>query len=135
MCPPGECTVISTWSAAEGTGQKREFDAWVADNIGLTYDTFTASVLLLQGKAEKLLDSKPEGRREVLDQVIPLNDQHLRRLGCEYIAYYHADRTHIALKEDDTGRPVEPLPTKPRQAVALLHIGGLHHRYILSTAA
>ena len=40
---------------------EREFDRWVADNIGLTYDTFTSSVLLLQGKAEKLLDSKPEG--------------------------------------------------------------------------
>jgi DNA repair exonuclease SbcCD ATPase subunit len=60
------------WMAVEGTGQKREFDAWVADNIGLTYDTFTSSVLLLQGKAEKLLDSKPEGRREVLAGIVDL---------------------------------------------------------------
>ncbi len=60
------------WVAVEGTGQKREFDAWVAENIGLTYDTFTASVLLLQGKAEKLLDSKPEGRREVLAGIVDL---------------------------------------------------------------
>src|SRR5947209_341873 len=29
------------WVAVEGTGQKREFDAWVADTIGLTYETFT----------------------------------------------------------------------------------------------
>ena len=57
----------------EGTGQKREFDAWVADNIGLNYDTFTSSVLLLQGKAEKLLDSKPEGRREVLAGIVDLD--------------------------------------------------------------
>ena len=34
-----------SWVAVEGTGQKREFDAWVADNIGLTYETFTSSVL------------------------------------------------------------------------------------------
>jgi exonuclease SbcC len=61
-----------TWVPLEGTGQKREFDGWVADNIGLTYDTFTASVLLLQGKAEKLLDSKPEGRREVLAGIVDL---------------------------------------------------------------
>ncbi len=62
----------SSWTPLEGTGQKREFDAWVAENIGLTYDTFTASVLLLQGKAEKLLDSKPEGRREVLAGIVDL---------------------------------------------------------------
>ncbi|MGL4554197.1 MAG: AAA family ATPase, partial [Gemmataceae bacterium] len=56
----------------EETGQKREFDKWVADNIGLNYDTFTSSVLLLQGKAEKLLDSRPEGRREVLASIVNL---------------------------------------------------------------
>jgi exonuclease SbcC len=61
-----------SWVAVEGTGQKRDFDAWVAENIGLTYETFTSSVLLLQGKAEKLLDSKPEGRREVLASIVDL---------------------------------------------------------------
>ncbi len=37
------------------------------------------------GVAERWVGSV---RREVLDHVIPLNDQHLRRLGREYIAYY-----------------------------------------------
>ena len=60
------------WVPIEGTGQKREFDAWVAEHVGLTYETFTSSVLLLQGKAEKLLDSKPEGRREVLAGIVDL---------------------------------------------------------------
>src|SRR5947209_5179152 len=60
------------WVAIEGTAQKREFDAWITDSIGLSYDTFTSSVLLLQGKAEKLLDSKPEGRREVLASIVDL---------------------------------------------------------------
>jgi exonuclease SbcC len=60
------------WVALEGTGGKREFDAWVAENIGLNYETFTSSVLLLQGKAEKLLDSRPEGRREVLARIVDL---------------------------------------------------------------
>ncbi len=61
------------WVPVEGTGQKREFDAWVADHVGLTYETFTSSVLLLQGKADKLLDSKPEGRREVLAGIVDLD--------------------------------------------------------------
>ncbi len=60
------------WAPIEGTGQKREFDAWVADHVGLNYETFTSSVLLLQGKADKLLDSKPEGRREVLAGIVDL---------------------------------------------------------------
>ena len=61
------------WVPIEGTGQKREFDAWVAEHVGLTYETFTSSVLLLQGKADKLLDSKPEGRREVLAGIVDLD--------------------------------------------------------------
>ena len=60
------------WVPIEGTGQKREFDAWVAEHVGLNYETFTSSVLLLQGRAEKLLDSKPEGRREVLAGIVDL---------------------------------------------------------------
>jgi exonuclease SbcC len=57
----------------EGTENKRDgFDPWVRDRIGLTYETFTSSVLLLQGRAEKLLDSKPEGRREVLASIVDL---------------------------------------------------------------
>ena len=60
------------WVPVEGTGQKREFDAWVAEHVGLNYETFTSSVLLLQGRAEKLLDSKPEGRREVLAGIVDL---------------------------------------------------------------
>jgi len=60
------------WVPVEGTGQKREFDAWIAEHVGLNYETFTSSVLLLQGRAEKLLDSKPEGRREVLAGIVDL---------------------------------------------------------------
>ena len=48
------------------TGQKGMFDAWIKENVGLNYETFTSSVLLLQVKAEKLLDSKPSGRAEAL---------------------------------------------------------------------
>ncbi len=60
------------WVPVPDTGQKREFDAWVEENVGLRYETFTSSVLLLQGKAERLLDSKPEGRREVLASIVDL---------------------------------------------------------------
>lgn len=61
------------WVPVLETDRKVGFDAWVAGGrIGLDYNTFTSSVLLLQGKAEKLLDSKPEGRREVLAGIVDL---------------------------------------------------------------
>ena len=85
------------------------------------------------GVAERWVGS---ARREVLDYIIPVNDQHLRRLGREYIAYYHEDRTHIGLeKTTPASRPVEPRPIEPRQPLALARIGGLHHRYTWPTAA
>lgn len=56
-----------------GTNRKTEFNEWVRDNIGLTYDTFTSSVLLLQGRAEKLLDSTAKGRFDVLAGIVDLD--------------------------------------------------------------
>jgi putative transposase len=38
-------------------------------------------------------------RRELLDHVIPLNAEHLRWLGREYLAYYRADRRHLGLEK------------------------------------
>src|SRR5207248_2928818 len=48
-------------------------DAWVRENIGLTFETFTSSVLLMQGKAEKLLSAPPKERFEVLAGIVDLN--------------------------------------------------------------
>lgn len=60
------------WTPVPDTGKKVDFDRWIHDRIGLDYDIFTSSVLLLQGKAEKLLDSKPSGRAEVLAGIVDL---------------------------------------------------------------
>lgn len=60
------------WAAVPDTNKKADFDRWIGEKIGLDYETFTSSVLLLQGKAEKLLDSKPSGRAEVLAGIVDL---------------------------------------------------------------
>jgi DNA repair exonuclease SbcCD ATPase subunit len=80
------------WHPIEGTESRRDgFDPWVRDHIGLTYDTFTSSVLLLQGRAEKLLDSKPEGRREVLASIVDLERyERLHRLADDARKRYQA---------------------------------------------
>ncbi len=67
-----EADVKKNWIAVEGSNYKRQFEDWISEKIGLTYETFTSSVLLLQGKAEKLLGSKPEDRRAVLASIVDL---------------------------------------------------------------
>ena len=39
-------------------------------------------------------------RRECLDHVIVLGEQHLRRILREYLEYYHSSRTHLALDKE-----------------------------------
>src|SRR5262249_1039831 len=66
-------SISGKYLAVENTESKREgFDPWIEEHIGLDYDTFTSSVLLLQGKAEKLLDSRPAGGRSVLAKIVDL---------------------------------------------------------------
>ena len=62
------------------------------ENIGLSYETFTSSVLLLQGKAEKLLDSTAKGRFEVLAGIVDL--ERYARL------HEHADAQRKAMDSD-----------------------------------
>ena len=85
------------------------------------------------GTAERWIGSC---RREILDHVIALNEQHLRRLICDYIRYYHEDRIHDALEKDTPNRrPVEPKPAPDAHLMSLRRLGGLHHRYAWRQAA
>jgi transposase InsO family protein len=75
-------------------------------------------------------------RRELLDHVIVWNESHLRRLLRNYVAYYHDDRIHDALKkETPTLRVVEHRPRGTAKVVGMPRVGGLHHRYHWQTAA
>jgi putative transposase len=65
-------------------------------------------------------------RREVLAQVIVLNEPHLTRLLTAYVSYYHRFRTHLSLAMDcPFSRPVSP-PARGR-VMAVPEVGGLHH--------
>ena len=75
-------------------------------------------------------------RRDLLDHVIVLDGEHLRRLLSEYLEYYHRDRTHLGLEKDaPVARPVELRPAGPVAAHAQRRVGGLHHRYVWAAAA
>jgi transposase InsO family protein len=67
-------------------------------------------------------------RRERLDHVIVLNENHLRRILVSYFDYYHRYRTHLSLgKDTPDGRSVQAGATG--KIVAFPQVGGLHHRY------
>ncbi len=68
-------------------------------------------------------------RRKLLDRVIILHEDYLRRLLREYVEYYATDRCHLALGKDaPDGRSVERCPSGPARVVSRPRVAGLHHR-------
>jgi putative transposase len=75
-------------------------------------------------------------RRELLDQVIPLNERHLRRLLREYVNYHHEDRIHDSLQKDTPHRrSIEVRPSPTATVISHTRLGGLHYRYRWRAAA
>ncbi len=67
-------------------------------------------------------------RRECIDHVIVLGEQHLRRILRRYLEYYHSSWTHLAL-DKDTPKLRKRESTDEGKVIALPMVGGLHHRY------
>ena len=75
--------------------------------------------------AERLIGSI---RRECLDHVIVLNEDHLRRVLRSSFSYYHQWRTHLSLGMDCP----EPRDIQRAEAGVIIdvpEVGGLHHHY------
>jgi hypothetical protein len=85
------------------------------------------------GTAERWIGSC---RREILDHIIPVNEEHLRRLIRDYVCYHQEDRIHDSLNKDTPNRrAIEPRPTTDASLISLPRLGGLHHRYTWRQAA
>jgi putative transposase len=72
-------------------------------------------------------------RRECLDHVIVLGEEHLRRILSRYAVYYNGARTHLSLYKDaPEGRSVQP----PRLGLVreIEHVAGLHRGYVRMAA-
>jgi putative transposase len=66
-------------------------------------------------------------RRELLDQIVALNERHLKRLLSEYVRYHHEDRTHLGLEK---GTPEGRIRSEASgRVLAQERLGGLHDRY------
>ena len=76
------------------------------------------------GHAERLIGSI---RRECLDHIVILGEDHLRRVLKAYAAYYNHVRPHLALAKDaPLVRPVQRFG----HVIARPILGGLHHRIL-----
>jgi transposase InsO family protein len=74
--------------------------------------------------AERLIGSI---RRECVDHVIALGEQHLCQVVKSYASYYNTARTHRALAKDaPVSRPIQRIGRIVSHAL----VGGLHHQYV-----
>jgi DNA repair protein SbcC/Rad50 len=60
------------WRAVPGTEARAGLGEWVREKVGLGYETFVASVVLLQGQSERLLQARPDQRFTILGDLIDL---------------------------------------------------------------
>jgi transposase InsO family protein len=76
------------------------------------------------GFAERLIGSI---RRECLDHIIVLGEEHLRRILKNYADYYNGVRTHRSLHKDaPISRPIHQIGIIRSHPI----LGGLHHHYV-----
>jgi transposase InsO family protein len=64
-------------------------------------------------------------RRECLDHVIVLNEDHLHRIFTAYFDYYHSARAHLSLERNAPNPRSVEAPTG--KVVSKAYLGGLHH--------
>jgi hypothetical protein len=70
-------------------------------------------------------------RRECLDHVLVLGEEHLRRVLRAYVAYFNDARPHQGIGQAIPARlaPVDGERVNPGRVVAFPVLGGLHHDY------
>jgi len=60
------------WLEVDNTGGVAGMKDWVKQHVGLDHNTFILSVMLLQGRANELLEKNPSQRHEALGQIVGL---------------------------------------------------------------
>ncbi len=94
-----------------------------AERIGIDAITTPVASPRANAVAERVIGTL---RRECLDHLIILDEEHLRSVLAEFVGYYNAERPHRTLRletPEPALRPVEgPVRSRPV-------LGGLHHVY------
>lgn len=67
-------------------------------------------------------------RCECIDNVVVLNNTHLKKVLSSYFTYYHDDRTHLGIeKRTPNGRSIQSKPACKCKVIVLPRCDGLHH--------
>ena len=70
-------------------------------------------------------------RRECLDHLIILNENHLRKILIDYVSYYNKYRTHLGINKDSPeGRQIQAVG----EIYKIPAVNGLHHVYLRHAA-
>ncbi len=70
-------------------------------------------------------------RRECLDHIIPVNEQHMTRVLREFVSYYNESRVHQSLEGNAPElREIDAISEVRAKPV----LGGLHHSYSRTAA-
>ncbi|HEY7544969.1 MAG TPA: SMC family ATPase, partial [Blastocatellia bacterium] len=79
------------------TESEAGLEKWVEKEIGLNFKAFTSSVMLLQGKSEKLLEADPKIRHEILSELIDLSVyRRLHEIADEKRSGYKGQLDHLS---------------------------------------
>lgn len=101
--------------------------------LGIEHKRITPRSPWQNGLAERFVGNV---RRELLNNVIIMNQKHLEILLKEYVEYYNSDRTHYSLEKDSPNTRETRNKSSPKdEVVAIPRIGGLHHKYIWKESA
>lgn len=93
------------------TGSDRGFRQWVSDYVGLDYRTFTASVVLMQGKSDELLNADPALRHKMLSELVDLSVyERLHNRAKDKYAEYRGDASRCQ-------RQIDALPSVGEEAI------------------
>ena len=106
--------------------------AWSIAGFGIRPSRTALQSPWQNGTAERFVGTL---RRELLDHVVVLSEDHLRRLLREYVSYYNTDRVHSSLGDSPAGRWSETRPSGGAKIIRLPRVGGLHGRYTWRDAA
>ena len=104
----------------------RHFDA-VATGAGIDVLPIAPQSPNLNGVCERFLGGL---RRECLDHVLILGEQHLRQVLSEWVRHFNGGRPHQGIGQRIPNQRLRPDHAGPSgRIVALPVLGGLHHDY------
>jgi exonuclease SbcC len=81
------------WRPIQETDRERGLQRWVQKQLGFGYETFVASILLLQGQSDQLIAARPKARFEILSGLLDL--QPYERLETAALGHMRSARTQV----------------------------------------